>query len=329
MKDFTLIPRCALCALLASSLLVACSPEPASTVEGPRVVPANPMKDAAIAANKELTASQAKLAGLSAEELRSKIAEAQKANHLYSPAGENALEYSLALRALAGDKPDGNAESGIIDLLPYAVIATEQAIEAGNFDEAARLRLLIERGDPLAPSLPRLKAAIANMGLAATEKKLRLEAERVAAEAAAQKEKEDLAKAEKLAAAAKAAEVPVAQPVLPPAPVAPPPIAAPVAEAKPAPPPAPVAHEAPKSSSLVAISTPQPAYPAEAQRGHVSGTVEVSILINRDGSVGNVSITSARPRGVFERSVLASVKKWKFQPMDASQTISRTFSFTP
>jgi protein TonB len=101
-----------------------------------------------------------------------------------------------------------------------------------------------------------------------------------------------------------------------------------VAAPPPAPRPAPErAAPARASSELVAISTPQPAFPPEAKRLRTAGEVVVSFTVNSDGSVGNIDIVSARPRGVFERSVQAAVRRWRYEPISGSQTVTRTFNF--
>src|SRR5690606_41586784 len=69
------------------------------------------------------------------------------------------MEYYLALRKRS-DKPDASAESALIDLMPYAIIAAEQAIGREDFTDAERLRDLIERTDAQAPALPRIRESI-------------------------------------------------------------------------------------------------------------------------------------------------------------------------
>jgi len=83
----------------------------------------------------------------------------------------------------------------------------------------------------------------------------------------------------------------------------------------------------PKRLTPIAVSTPQPDYPPVALRSGITGTVEVQITVRRDGSVANVRVLSAKPRGTFERSVLASLRTWRFQPLDAEVTIIRTINF--
>jgi protein TonB len=57
-----------------------------------------------------------------------------------------------------------------------------------------------------------------------------------------------------------------------------------------------------------------PVYPYKAREQGIEGAVQVKLLINPDGSVGQVMILDARPRGYFEEAVLKSVPQWKFTP---------------
>jgi protein TonB len=241
------------------------------------------------------------------------------------------MEYYLALRKKS-DKPDANSESALMDLMPYTVIAAEQAIGRYDFVEAERLRALLERADPQAPALPRIAEAIstgkANAAQRVVDDAKRTEEEKRLADLAKQKALDDAAKA---AAAVKTAPTTTAAPaaetrapapvVTAPAPVVsapannPPPVSAPV---RPAP---------STSSALVAISTPQPAYPAEAIRGGITGSVEVEFLVNRDGSVSDVKVIKSNPRGTFDRGVQTTVRKWQFQPLDEPRTVRRNFNF--
>lgn len=306
--------------------LAACSgkPEPAATPQAA----APPVATQAAQAAAEVAAQQqaAALAALSVDELRTRGRQALREQRIYTPAGNNAMEYYIALRKKS-PKPDASAESALMDLQPYAVIAAEQAITREDFVEAERLRSLIGAADPQAPSLPRITDAIAK-GRQAVAARQAAEAnhtvEQAKAEEAAAKLK--ALQAAKLAQQAAAPPVPAPQQAPTPAPqrAAPPP--EPVAEvpapARQAPPPV----RAP-ASELVAISTPQPSYPVEAQRQGTNGQVVVSFVVNSDGSVGNISVISARPRGVFEKTVQNAVRRWRFQPIDGTRTVTRTFSF--
>lgn len=305
--------------------LAACSKTPPAA---PTAAPADAAAQQAAAAQAAAAAAAAQqqaaaLASLSAEELKKRGNQALKEQRLYAPAGDNAMEYFLALRKKAA-KPDPSGESALIDLQPYAVIAAEQAIGRDDFIEAERLRALIESTDPQAPALPRIADAIAKGKVAAaaklTQAATAADAQKAADEAKAKAEQQAAAQA--AAAAAIAARQP---PPTAPAPV----VAAPPPEPKPAaaaPPPAPAPA---RNVELVAVSTPQPPFPQDAYRDGTSGEVVARYTVNTDGSIGDVTIVSAKPRGVFERGVQSTVRRWKYQPIDRPQTVTRTFSFSP
>jgi protein TonB len=297
---------------------------------------APPQQAAAEAAAASAAKQQAAaLAALSADELRTRGRQALREQRIYTPAGDNAMEYYIALRKKT-EKPDPSAESALMDLQPYAVIAAEQAIGRKDWIEAERLRALIAAADPQAPSLARIADSIAKgKASAAQEEALaatKTAEEKAAADAAKLKAEADAkaaAAANQAAAAAAVVKPPVAAATPaapPPQPTAsrPPPVETAPARPEPA---APAPAPARSSGDLVAVSTPQPAYPPQAQRSGTKGQVVVSFTVNSDGSVGNVDIVSARPRGVFERNVQAAVKKWRFQPIAGSQQVTRTFDF--
>ena len=310
--------------------LAGCGGDKADTTAKP-AAPAGPSAEE-VAAKQAAAQQAAALAALTPEELKKRGNEALREQRLYAPAGDNAMEYFIALRKKT-EKPDASAESALIDLQPYAVIAAEQAIGREDFVEAERLRGLIESADAQAPALPRIADAIAKGKIAAanrvTEEAARAEQQAKAAEDAKKRE------AEQAAAAAAAARTAAAQPAAPaPQPTAPaptrsePPPQPVAAQPQPAAPP-PAAAPARASGGLVPVSTPQPAYPPEARRAGTSGEVTVSFTVNTDGSVSDVELVSAKPRGVFDRSVQGAVRRWRFQPTDSAQTVTRTFTFRP
>src|SRR5690606_594651 len=110
---------------------------------------------------------------MSQEELREAARKAYGDNRLYAPAGNNAVEFYLALR----DKTSGDAgvSSALTDLLPMTVIATEQSINRDDFAEAARLTALLERAEPQHPALTRLKGSIESRKQAVAERAVQQE----------------------------------------------------------------------------------------------------------------------------------------------------------
>ncbi len=57
-----------------------------------------------------------------------------------------------------------------------------------------------------------------------------------------------------------------------------------------------------------------PPYPYKAREQGIEGYVAVKFLVREDGTVGNVNILKAKPKGHFEEEVRRTLPKWKFQP---------------
>ena len=322
---------------IALSLMVAlaaCSKDEQAGTEATTAAPAAAIAPPAPAVSAEVQA-------MGAEQLRAAATKALSENRIYAPGGDNAMEYYLALRDKLPSDPA--VASALTDLMPYTLIATEQSISREDFAEAQRLSALIEKADPKAPALPRLKQTIANAQLAVVaraetektkavtdaeakvleEKRLAQQAEqqRLAADALAAQQQQEAtraAEAERTAAAqreaAAAAQREAAARTTTPA--------TPVAAA-----PRPAAATA--APSLKAVSTPSPRYPPEALRAGTSGEVLVEITIGTDGSVTNARVVRATPARVFDREALNAVRRWKFEPIDAPTTTRRTLAFNP
>jgi len=327
-------PSAALATALALALgLSACSPASeeaaptAAPAAAPTAAPAESVDQAAQAAEAAQATANA-LANLTEAELREKGNAALREQRLYAPAGDNAMEYYLALRQKSA-KPDVSAESALIDLMPYALIASEQAINEADFVEAERLLELMGRTDPEAPSLNRIRDAIAAGRTAAADRERqdaeRAERERLAAEQRAREEATAAATAAAAPAPAPAAAEPTPAPAEPaPTPAPAPATPAPVAAAPATPPPA----AAPRTGgALRAISTPQPAYPREAMRTRASGSVTVTFTVGGDGRVSNIQVIRSRPRGVFDRAVEQTVSTWRYEATGETATLTRTFDF--
>lgn len=312
--------------------LAACSKDEQAGTEATTAAPA-----ATTAAAPPAPAVSAQVQAMSAEQLREAATKALSENRIYAPGGDNAMEYYLALRDKLPSDPA--VTSALTDLMPYTLIATEQSIGREDFVEAQRLSALLEKADPKAPALPRLKQTIANAQLAVAaraetektkevtaaeakaleEQRLAQQAEQQRAAAAAlatqqQQEAARAAEAERVAAAQReAAQREAAARATPPAATA----AAPAA-ARPA-----------ASSSLKVVSSPSPRYPPEALRAGTAGEVLVEITIGTDGSVTNARVVRATPPRVFDREALNAVRRWKFEPIDAPTTTRRTLAFNP
>ena len=293
----------------------------------------------------------AAVTAMTPDQLRSEASKAYGENRLYAPAGNNAMEYYLALR----DKQpaDAGASSALTDLMPMTVIATEQGIAREDFVDAKRLAALIEKADPQHPALARLKASIASSETAfaarAENQKLTAAEEAKRQEELTRKREEDQRKQQELqrqqaAAAAQTPAQPTAAQQQAAAEAERQRVAAAEAErqrvaaaeaerqraaaaaAQPAAAPARAA-----SNELRAISNPGPRYPQAAQRAGAAGSVQVEFTVGTDGSVSGVRAVSSdgarQFQRDFEREAITAVKRWRFQPVGEATTTRRTISF--
>ena len=55
-------------------------------------------------------------------------------------------------------------------------------------------------------------------------------------------------------------------------------------------------------------------YPSKAKRRNIEGFVKARLEVNAQGTVDSVEIVDAKPRGVFERSAIRALYKYKFKP---------------
>lgn len=57
-----------------------------------------------------------------------------------------------------------------------------------------------------------------------------------------------------------------------------------------------------------------PLYPHSAKRRNIEGWVKVRFVVDEQGTVSQVSVLAAEPKGVFEQNVLRCVSGWRFKP---------------
>ena len=309
--------------------LVACSgkDEPAA----PAAAPATPAAAAPAA-----PAVAEKVQAMDTQQLRDLASAALRENRMYAPAGDNAMEYYLALRDKLPN--DASIKSALTDLQPYTLIAAEQALSREDFTETQRLIALVEKVDPTAPALPRLKQGVTgSMQIAErrtveeadkakkdteTRAKQQVEQQRIAQQQAAEataaqqlaakqeaaRKDSERQEAERQAATRRETEQRSAAQAAAQQAAAPKPAAAP---------------------TLRAVSTPAPRYPADALRSGTSGEVLVELSIGTDGSVTDARVLRATPARTFDREALNAVKRWKFEPISSPTTTRRTLAFAP
>ncbi len=74
-----------------------------------------------------------------------------------------------------------------------------------------------------------------------------------------------------------------------------------------------------------------PKYPADAEQHGSQGYCAVDFTVTPDGSTADPKITMSFPSGVFEKSVLTAIQKWKFEPawtMDGPVATRAYYAFT-
>lgn len=140
--------------LLLGSLLTACDTTPPADA-GPVDRPVAPV---AVAPVQRVAPTD--LSTLTADQLHAQITAAQHENRVYAPAGDNAVEYYVALRTL--EPANTAAQTALTEYSSYVVLGAENALQGRNPVEAARLVALLESAYPDAIALPRLKAALAS-----------------------------------------------------------------------------------------------------------------------------------------------------------------------
>lgn len=261
---------------------------------------------------------------LGTDELLQHARDAMTAQRLLAPAGNNAFEFYLAV--LQHEPGNRVAQDALREIFPFAAKAAEQTIDGGDDAESQRQIDLLTRADPQNYTLTLLRA--------------KLQAQRTAeAQPAPQPNRREPTPAPVIRPTPSAA-VAVA-------PAAPAPTTSPVAAspAKPANTPsasgqalaqlnvqatpveaAPASAVRARVAAAAAIASPdggtapvlthrvEPAYPPEAKRTRRQGWVDVTFIVQPDGSVAGASVLDAEPKYVFDRAALSAVSHWQFNP---------------
>lgn len=284
------------------------------------------------------SAGSAVLQDLDAATLRMRAQASLQAQRFFAPAGDNALEYTLALR---GQLPaDPGARAALDDLEPELVIAVERSVARGSYPEARRLFGLLERVDAAAPAVPRLRTVIATaeseaaraLLAADTEAKAHTEAEDTALQLQAAARAAALTEA----SVAKTARIPLPPPVTP-APVTPAAAATPERQAPPslaaAEPPSVATPDVPRAAPAARaprlLRDAQPQYPVTERSRALKGTVQVAFTIDASGQVQAPRVVASTLPRTFERAALQAAARWKFEATGQEQAGARTVSFAP
>lgn len=258
---------------------------------------------------------------LSIDQLYREARKAMSEQRMVAPAGNNALEYYLAI--LEKDPTNSGAAEALRELFPFASGTAEQEIIQGNFAEANRIIESLSRADPSNYTLTILRSK-----LDSRRKQVEQQEAQAAAAAAApappppppEPTPAEIAEAQAAAAATAAAAAAAAAP--------PPPVAAPAPAPTPAPPPPPQGE-----TRDVEVVTPMaPTYPTQAARNREEGWVEVEFTVTAEGVVENARVTASDPQRVFDREAVRSIERTKFTPrlengVPVSATLRRRIEF--
>ena len=57
-----------------------------------------------------------------------------------------------------------------------------------------------------------------------------------------------------------------------------------------------------------------PDYPSAAKKDGIAGSVDLDVTVSTQGVVEDVSVVQGTPPGMFEKSAVAAIRKWKYDP---------------
>jgi len=60
------------------------------------------------------------------------------------------------------------------------------------------------------------------------------------------------------------------------------------------------------------IFQPKPVYPPLAKQARISGSVQFTAIIGRDGTIQNLTIVSGHP--LLRQAAMDAVRQWRYQP---------------
>ncbi len=69
------------------------------------------------------------------------------------------------------------------------------------------------------------------------------------------------------------------------------------------------------ASKLKRVRSVEPEYPERALTQRIGGAVTLEFIVNTKGEPSDVRVVSAEPAGMFDRSAMAAVKRWRYNPV--------------
>jgi len=81
------------------------------------------------------------------------------------------------------------------------------------------------------------------------------------------------------------------------------------------------------ANSLQAIRKANPRYPRRAKLKKIHGFVKLIFNISKEGNVSHVRVLDSKPKGVFEKSAIKAMKRWKFKHTGISKDATITYNY--
>jgi len=287
-------------------------------------------------------------------EIRSLLVRANLAfrnGRFVQPAGDNALDWSV--QVLQADADNAAARSIIIDLIPLAEAVIDANLSHRNIGEAERVVALLATASPDSMTVASLKHRIAAVAAAVvperqasmaaaqpnlvasvgasadsmdggatspwmdevgSRRERRPRAGSGTATATAAKGRAELAPQPITGTRPSVTGAAISEPVLAPAPTTADSLIPVVAQATVDS----TSHaglpESAAASPPVAISKAQPDYPEQAKKRRAEGWVEMDFVVTQLGTVANITVVRAEPKGLFDRAAMRALARWKFKP---------------
>ena len=67
---------------------------------------------------------------------------------------------------------------------------------------------------------------------------------------------------------------------------------------------------------LQRVYSPDPVFPEIAREHDLTGFVDLEFTVGADGTVTDVNVLKAQPKGVFEKAAVDAVSKWRYRPVE-------------
>lgn len=269
----------------------------------PVLTPSAPVDSTSAVPGEALPVISPAVEELSVDQLNREARKAMAEQRLVMPAGNNALEYYLAI--LDKDANNTGAKEALRELFPFASGTAEQEINQGDIEEGARIIAALAKSDPSNYTLTILRSKL-------DAKRKQVDQQQALTAAAA------TAAARPPSTTATPSETAVAEPA-----AAAPDVAAPPVVSAPTPTPVETRPQAPapvqtapagETRDVVVVTPVAPVYPPQAARNRSEGWVEVEFTVTAGGAVQGARVTRSDPPRVFDREAIRSIERSTFRP---------------